>query len=125
MTPLDDVLSRLSAVKKTGKQFTARCPAHHDKSPSLSIKEGDDGRVLLYCHAGCTIDEVVRALGLTQADLFPTVDCPNRRSRKGGRGRWSGTLKSVHLDCKVSRPMKESDHAAEALPPRRDHRQAA
>ena len=74
MAPLDDVLARLSAVRKSGKQYIAHCPAHHDKSPSLSVREGKDGRVLLYCHAGCSIDEIVRALGLTLADLFPASE---------------------------------------------------
>jgi hypothetical protein len=83
MTPIEDVLSRLSAVKKRGEQYTARCPAHHDKTPSLSVKEGRDGRVLMFCHAGCTLDEIVRALGLRLSDLFPVDD---RRGRRGGEG---------------------------------------
>src|SRR5262249_51337398 len=42
-----------------------------DRVPSLSIKEGSDGRVLLHCHAGCSIDDILRALGLARRDLFP------------------------------------------------------
>lgn len=51
-------------------QFCARCPAHQDRNPSLSVKEGDDGRVLLHCHAGCDSAEIVGAVGLRLADLF-------------------------------------------------------
>lgn len=39
----------------------ARCPAHDDRNPSLSIADGDDGRLLLYCHAGCSYDAIRRA----------------------------------------------------------------
>ena len=54
-----------------GKQFDCRCPAHEDRSPSLSVGIGDDGRVLLRCQAGCSTDAVVAALGLELAQLFP------------------------------------------------------
>lgn len=49
----------------------ARCPAHEDRSPSLSIAEGADGRALLHCHAGCETSAVVAALGLEWSALFP------------------------------------------------------
>jgi hypothetical protein len=57
----------------------ARCPAHDDKNPSLAIAEGDDGRALLTCHAGCATAAVVEALGLTMADLFPLRPPKERR----------------------------------------------
>jgi hypothetical protein len=68
--PIELVLSLLSGVKKSGVGFMACCPAHDDRSPSLSVKEGDDGRVLIHCFAGCTFNEVVASLGLNAADLF-------------------------------------------------------
>lgn len=46
------------------------CPAHDDRTPSLSIRRTADGRVLLHCFAGCRTDDVLAALGLTWADLF-------------------------------------------------------
>lgn len=57
--------------RKSGTGYSARCPAHDDSKPSLSISEGDDGRVLLKCQAGCATEEVLAALHLTVADLFP------------------------------------------------------
>jgi len=70
--PINTVLDRLDGVKQTGAgEYTARCPAHDDRSPSLSVGIGDDGRVLLNCHAGCTPESVVRAAGLEWPDLFP------------------------------------------------------
>ena len=67
---VEEFLGRLERVKRTGRGWTARCPGHEDRHASLSIAEGDDGRVLLKCHAGCAVDDVVSALGLTIADLF-------------------------------------------------------
>ena len=68
---IDTILNQLDGVKKNGKGFTARCPAHDDRSPSLSISEGDDGRVLLHCFAGCTVDQVCESLGMGLNELFP------------------------------------------------------
>lgn len=68
----DILLSRLPKVRaRAPDQWSAQCPAHDDKGPSLSIKETPDGRVLLHCFAGCSVDEVVAAIGLDLADLFP------------------------------------------------------
>jgi hypothetical protein len=66
------LLDRLERVKETGHgRWLARCPAHQDKSPSLSIRELDDGRVLLHDFAGCAVSDVLAAVGLTLSDLFP------------------------------------------------------
>jgi hypothetical protein len=52
-----------------GSQLSARCPAHADKTPSLSITEKPD-RILIYCHAGCTLDAICGALGIEARELF-------------------------------------------------------
>lgn len=70
--PASDLLSRLSAVRPSGKhKWMARCPAHQDVSPSLSIAETDDGKVLVHCFAGCPVDDVLAAVGLEMDALFP------------------------------------------------------
>lgn len=62
---LDDVLVALDGVRKCGDGYVARCPAHHDRQPSLSVGLGDDGRtILLHCHAGCTFEQIRAALPL-------------------------------------------------------------
>ena len=48
--------------RKSGSGWTARCPAHDDRTPSLSINEGDDGKALVHCHAGCDQEQVIAAL---------------------------------------------------------------
>lgn len=85
-SPLEKVLSAIGDYKPSGKSYKARCPAHDDKNPSLSICAADDGRVLLKCHAGCTANAIVTALGLTMRELFPSadVDTTPRNSKETG-----------------------------------------
>ena len=62
----------LEKVKRTGQEsYVACCPAHADKNPSMTITEKDDGRVLLHCFAGCSVEEILGSVGLTFDDLFP------------------------------------------------------
>lgn len=69
---IERILGQLSRLRKAGpSSWSACCPAHEDRSPSLSIKALDDGRILMHCHAGCSVDQVVGALGLQIDDLFP------------------------------------------------------
>jgi hypothetical protein len=65
----DKLLDRLGRVKRSGNGWTARCPAHADRHASLSISNGD-ARLLIHCHAGCSINEIVAAIGLTLPDLY-------------------------------------------------------
>ena len=62
MTALADWLDQLQGVRKAGSDYKALCPAHADKNPSLSVSEGDDGRVLAKCFAGCTFEDIRSAL---------------------------------------------------------------
>ena len=63
--------AELVNARRAGRgRWTARCPAHEDGSPSLSIREGRDGRVLLYCFAGCALTAILKPLSLTTHDLF-------------------------------------------------------
>jgi len=70
--PIDRVLRLLDGVRSKGvnKGWMARCPAHADPDPSLSVDENPAGDVLLHCFAGCTMDEILDALSLKPADLF-------------------------------------------------------
>ena len=69
---IETVISRLDGVRETAPgKYLARCPAHDDRSPSLAISEGDDGRVLIHDFAGCQTEDVLSAIGLTFSDVMP------------------------------------------------------
>jgi hypothetical protein len=80
----DELLSRLDRVRKTGSgRWVACCPAHEDRSPSVSIRELGDGRILLHCFAGCDVAAITAALGIDLADLFPPrVEDDRRQPRE-------------------------------------------
>lgn len=70
-SPITKLLGRLDKVKETGRgQYLACCPAHDDGSPSLSVREADDGKVLLHCFAQCPPADVLAAVGMELRDLF-------------------------------------------------------
>ncbi len=68
--PIDLLLGRLESARPYGEGYRADCPNGHRSRGSLSIKQGDDGRVLFHCFSGCSALEVVHGLGLELADLF-------------------------------------------------------
>jgi hypothetical protein len=71
MTAVARVLDRLERVKRTGTgRWVACSPAHKDRSPSLSVRALEDGRVLIHDFGGCEVEQVLSALGLTLSDLF-------------------------------------------------------
>lgn len=70
-TPIETALACLSRVGPSGNGWSACCPAHDDRNPSLSVSEGEDGRVLIYCHAGCAVTDIIEAMGLSMSDLQP------------------------------------------------------
>lgn len=72
---LDNLIARLDKVKRTGQgRYVARCPAHVDKNPTLSIREMESGKILLHCFAGCSAAEIVAAAGIDIEELFPPRD---------------------------------------------------
>jgi hypothetical protein len=70
---LQRVLDRFPEARKVGRGWDARCPAHGDRNPSLTITMGDANpdAVVMRCGAGCDTADVLARVGLTLADLFP------------------------------------------------------
>jgi putative DNA primase/helicase len=66
-----EILNRLEGVRETPNGWDCRCPAHPDRKASLSVAVTANGTILLKCHAGCSTDAVVKALGLSLKNLFP------------------------------------------------------
>lgn len=86
-------IARALGGRRSGAQWTARCPAHDDTTPSLSLRDATDGRVLFHCHAGCAQSDVIAAIrerGLwTDSDAGPDRceppqmnDASNKQSRE-------------------------------------------
>lgn len=67
--PLHGILDRLDAVRASGSGYSARCPAHADRISSLSVSVGETAGVVLHCHAGCSVQDVLTAMGASMADL--------------------------------------------------------
>lgn len=80
---INNFLEKLGGVKKTNSGWIARCPAHEDNNPSLSVSEGDEGRILFHCHAGCSFASVLNSLDLTAKDLFNRVQPSLKTSSQG------------------------------------------
>lgn len=68
---VDELLLKLSDVRRSGANWQARCPAHEDTTASLSVSIGRENRILFKCFAGCTTDAIRTALGLSWAQLLP------------------------------------------------------
>lgn len=81
MRTVDNLLSRLENVRSSGNSsWSARCPAHDDRSNSLSIADKDD-TTLVHCFAGCSVHEIVGAAGIEISDLFPPHDSYGKPQR--------------------------------------------
>jgi hypothetical protein len=65
-------LARCDKARRTGADsWIACCPAHGDKTPSMTVRELEDGRVLIHCFSGCSAEEILGAVGMTFDALFP------------------------------------------------------
>jgi len=68
---IENILAKLSKVRKSNRGYMACCPVHQDKNPSMTITETDDGKVLAHCFScGARGSDVVEALGLPASELF-------------------------------------------------------
>jgi putative DNA primase/helicase len=65
--------------RKAGGGWIVRCPAHDDRTPSLSIRDAGDGKVLVRCHAGCAQEQVISIL---RSRGLWTTDGPSSRSKQ-------------------------------------------
>src|SRR5437764_15054591 len=82
---LDNVLAHLKGVRPSLRGWKACCPAHADREPSLSSGLGEQGQVLLKCFAGCSLERIIEAMGLTLTDLFPEGTSATERTSSNAR----------------------------------------
>lgn len=88
MATIDEILQKILTATRAkpnqgGNGWKGHCPAHKDKSPSLSIDRGRNGGIILNCHTKCHIDSICAALNITQADLFPPKQTQTKQSTQG------------------------------------------
>jgi hypothetical protein len=78
---IHELLARCDHPRRSGDQWKVRCPAHEDLEASLVVREGDDGRILLKCHAGCSLESILAIWQLQKSDLFasPRRSAPSRK----------------------------------------------
>jgi hypothetical protein len=97
--------TRVEQVRHHGDHYVARCPAHADRSPSLTFRDGHRG-LLVHCWAGCSLGAIARAVGAGVSDLFyspgepgeirrraPQPDTPERLWRRV----WTDTLRDAEV----------------------------
>ncbi len=121
--PIDKILPHLTRVKRTAPgKWIACCPAHEDRSPSLAVRELDDGRVLLHCFAGCSVEEIVGAVGLGMEDLFPPRPIAPGTGTKPERRPWIpsdvfdiarrhiGAAAVIACDMHAAKTVSDEDH---------------
>jgi hypothetical protein len=101
----DPLLAKLDGVRATGPgRSLARCPvpAHDDRTPSLSVRELDDGRILLHCFGGCAVEDVLAAIGLDFDDLFPDKLNEHRYSPERRPFHATDVLRAVSFEALVA-----------------------
>ena len=92
----EEILSHFQVKKYGNGKAQALCPAHPDKEASLTITQGNDGKTLLKCHAGCSSESVVLAAGLKMADLFSENRLSEERRRMYIESREKRKIEAVY-----------------------------
>lgn len=108
LSPLETILTRLDGVRKSGRGYTAKCPAHDDRTASLTINEAHGGNALIHCFAGCGALEVMQSIGLQLSDLYPRAISqsmtPQERSERRLAAKltgWGAALDVLNLEASV------------------------
>lgn len=112
------LLARLDKVKANGPgRWLACCPAHDDRSPSLAIRETEDGTILLKCFTGCPTGDVLAAVGMEMHQLFPKRDSDAFRASKRPGERWvpRDVLAAIAREALLVLIAAETVHAGKPL----------
>jgi hypothetical protein len=119
---INNLLNKLNKVKRTStNQYIACCPAHDDKSPSLSITDKGDGKILINCYAGCGTEDVLDSIGMSFEDIMPPKVIEHKVAPIKQRVYASDALKVIQLESRIvimaayelrrNKPMTEQDLA--------------
>lgn len=101
------LLDRLEGVQRSGSGWRARCPSCNGRSRKVSVSEADNGAVLVHCFGGCAAGDVLQAVGLSLADMFPerlAADTPeDRRTRRQAavESQWGAALEVLEFEARI------------------------
>lgn len=95
---LELFLSRLQKVKRNGNSWMACCPAHDDKTPSMTVRDAD-GRILIHCFAGCDTRSILNAVGMDWEDVMPEMVKPSKPERV--KVYPSDALKAIQFETRI------------------------
>lgn len=100
---IDNLLNKLDKVKRTSSNsYRACCPGHQGTNPTaLSISVVDDGRILMNCHRGCSIDEILGSIGMDINDLFPDGAIANHAGRIKQAFNPKDVLAAMHEEASI------------------------
>ena len=120
MGKLNALLERLDKVRQIGDRYIACCPAHDDKTPSLTIRETPTGTILAHCFGGCDIGSVLAAVGLTFSDLYPDEWDSAKHAGLSEAGRqakakWFGRIDPLELERTILEIAKEDIESGREL----------
>jgi len=116
---LSDLLTKLDGVRKSGDEWSARCPAHEDGKASLSVA-ANDGKILIYCHAGCAIESICGAIGIKMSDLFldnhqgPQRARPHAKAKSKPNAAVRPPFKGTEADVERMQCVLVKNHQAQA-----------
>lgn len=116
MQPIDHLLESLDKCRPNGQnKWTACCPSHNDKTPSLAIRLDPDDRILIHCFAGCTAADVCAAVAFDIGGLMPPDNSYMRKhlSRADQMSQDEWVLWIAKADRKAGRPLSAKSKAAE------------
>lgn len=114
---VDHLLSRLTKVKRSGNdQWMACCPAHDDRSPSLSIKDAGNGKILVNCLAGCSALDVLGAVGMDWNDVMPEKAISHYEAPVRQRVYPSDALRAIQFEARIVIATAFALHKGEKLP---------
>ncbi len=109
MTPVELLLLKVPDAKKSGNGWTGCCPAHQDLRASLSIAEGEDGRALVKCHSGCTVDAICTKIGLRVSELMPISNTRQAPPKVIGKGKATSNGLQSHSTQRYCRRKPDDD----------------
>jgi hypothetical protein len=111
LADFEEVLSRLDVISRNGEKAMCFCPAHDDhNNPSLSLK-AENSRLLLYCFAGCSPEDIVSEIGLQMKDLFS----------EGGGGSSIPPCTPARLHAQGEKPLTNGQNGRASVDARSDH----